>query len=225
MNWPNLITASLETLGMTLLSTFLAYLVGVPLGILLAVTSKNGLHPNKPLNLIIGFIVNLLRSVPCMLLIVLLLPLSRGLLGRGTGKWYTMVLPLFVASFPFVSRLVESALLEVPSLEVEAVASMGASKGLIIRKVLLAEAKPSLISGFAIATISIVGYTSFAYDFGAGGLISMAFSFYGAHSGNYLAYPDIWVLVFLIVVLVQILQEVALLIARKTDKRRKVQCL
>lgn len=225
MSWPNLLNASLETLGMTLLSTGLAYLVGIPLGILLAITSKNGLHPNKPVNLLVGFLVNLLRSIPCMLLIVLLLPLSRALLGRGTGRWYTMILPLFVASFPFVSRLVESALLEVPSLEVEAISSMGAKTSFIIRKVLLAEAKPSLISGFAISAISIVGYTSFAYDFGAGGLISMAFSFYGAHSGNYLAYPDIWILVLVIVVLVQILQEVALLIARKTDKRRKVSAL
>jgi len=222
MNFANLGIATLETLGMTLISTALAYLVGIPLGICLNITSKNGLHPQKVVNLIIGVIVNLLRSVPCMLLIILLLPITRAVVGRGTGDWYTMLIPLFVASFPFVARMVEQSLAEVPSGEVEAIRSMGASNGQIIRKVLIAEAKPSLISGTAVSAISILGYTSFAYDFAAGGLISNAYSFYNNHTGNYLTYPNVWVIILVVVVIVQLLQEIGLYIARKTDKRRVI---
>jgi len=222
MNFANLGIATLETLGMTLISTALAYLVGIPLGICLNITSKNGLHPQKVVNLIIGVIVNLLRSVPCMLLIILLLPITRAVVGRGTGDWYTMLIPLFVASFPFVARMVEQSLAEVPSGEVEAIRSMGANNAQIIRKVLIAEAKPSLISGTAVSAISILGYTSFAYDFAAGGLISSAYSFYNNHTGNYLTYPNVWVIILIVVVIVQLLQEIGLYIARKTDKRRVI---
>lgn len=220
MNFANLWQATYETLLMTLLSAFLAYLVGIPLGIILNTTSKNGIHPNKPVNLILGFLVNLLRSIPCMLLIILLLPITRGVFSRGTGAWYTMLIPLFFASFPFVARLVEQSLNEVPTGEIEAVRSMGASDKEIIVKVLLSESKPSLIGGFAVSAISILGYTSFAYDFGAGGLIASALSFYSAHNGNYLSSPNVWVIVFLVVVIVQLLQEAGLYIARKSDKRR-----
>jgi D-methionine transport system permease protein len=222
MNFANLGIATLETLGMTLISTALAYLVGIPLGICLNITSKNGLHPQKVVNLFIGVIVNLLRSVPCMLLIILLLPITRAIVGRGTGDWYTILIPLFVASFPFVARMVEQSLAEVPSGEVEAVRSMGASNAQIIRKVLIAEAKPSLISGTAVSAISILGYTSFAYDFAAGGLISSAYSFYNNHTGNYLTYPNVWLIILVVVVIVQLLQEIGLYIARKTDKRRVI---
>jgi D-methionine transport system permease protein len=222
MNFANLGTAAGETLGMTLISTILAYLVGIPLGICLNITSKSGLHPNKPLNLILGVLVNLLRSVPCMLLIIVLLPLTRAVVGRGTGYWYTMLIPLFFSSFPFVARMVEQSLAEVPTGEIEAVKSMGASNKEIVFKVLLGESKPSLISGAAVSAISILGYTSFAYDFGAGGLISSAYSFYNNHTGNYLTYPNVWVIILVVVILVQLLQEVGLYFARKTDKRRVI---
>jgi D-methionine transport system permease protein len=222
MNSAELWTATYETLLMTLISTALAYLVGIPLGICLNITSKNGLHPNRVINLILGVIVNLLRSVPCMLLIIVLLPVTRAIVGRGTGVWYTILIPLFVASFPFVARMVEQSLSEVPSSEIEAVRSMGATNGQIVRKVLLGEAKPSLISGIAVSSISILGYTSFAYDFGAGGLISSAYAFYTAHTGNYLSYPNVWIIILVVVVIVQLLQEVGLYIARKTDKRRVI---
>ncbi len=222
MNFANLWTATYETLGMTLISTILAYLVGIPLGICLNITSKTGLHPHKIANLILGVIVNLLRSIPCMLLIIVLLPLTRAVVGRGTGNWYTMLIPLFFASFPFVARMVEQSLAEVPTGEIEAVKSMGASNKEIVFKVLLSESKPSLISGSAVSAISILGYTSFAYDFGAGGLISSAYSFYNNHTGNYLTYPNVWIIILVVVILVQLLQEVGLTIARKTDKRRVI---
>lgn len=220
MNWSDLGIATLETLGMTFISTVLAYIVGIPVGIILNVTSKNGVHPNRWINLILGAIVNILRSIPCMLLIIILLPLTRSIVGRGTGKWYTMLIPLFFATFPFVSRIVEQSLQEVPSTSIEAVRSMGASDFQIVRKVLLAEAKPSLITGLTVTLINVIGYTSFASDFGAGGLISSAFSYYYSHTGDYLSSADIWVIILIVVVIVQLLQELGLYIARKTDKRR-----
>jgi D-methionine transport system permease protein len=220
MNWSNLSLATLETLGMTLLSTLMAYLVGIPLGIILSASGKTGIHPNRMCNLILGFLVNLLRSVPCLLLIIILLPLTRGIFVRGTGVWYTMLVPLFFASFPFVSRMVEQSLSEVPLSEIEAARSMGANDYQLIRKVLFPEAKPSLISGIAVSAISILGYTSFAYDFGAGGLIASAVSFYATNTGDYLAYPNIWIIILVVVLIVQLLQEIALYISRKSDKRR-----
>jgi D-methionine transport system permease protein len=220
MNFADLGKATAETLLMTLITTLAAYLLGLPLGVLLHSSSKQGLHPNKPLNLALGFFVNLLRSIPCMLLIILLFPFTRAVFQRGTGVWYTMLIPLFFASFPFVARMVEQSLAEVDKNEIEAVQSMGASAWRVITKVLLPEAKPSLLSGLAVSAISILGYTSFAYDFGAGGLIASAFSFFSSHTTNYLQYWNIWVIVLVIVILVQLLQEAGLYLSRKTDKRR-----
>lgn len=220
MNWNNLWTATYETLLMTLITSALAYLVGIPLGVLLYMTGKNGSRPNRWANLILGWLVNILRSIPCMLLIIVLLPLTRSILGRGTGAWYTMLIPLFFASFPFVSRMVEQSLNEVKREEVEALESMGASSFEIITKVLLPESKPSLLSGISVSAISILAYTSFAYDFGSGGLIASAYSFYSSHTGNYLSSPNIWVIILIVLLIVQIIQEGGLYIARKTDKRK-----
>lgn len=220
MNWSNLWTATCETLLMTVISSLLAYVIGIPLGVLLFMTSKNGPKPNKWVNIIVGGIVNILRSVPCMLLIIILLPLTRSLLGRGTGAWYTMLIPLFFASFPFVSRMVEQSLSEVKKDEIEALESMGASNLELVKKVLVPESKPSLISGFSVSTISILAYTSFAYDFGAGGLISSAYSFYSAHSGNYLSFPNVWIIILIVLIIVQLIQELGLYIAHKVDKRK-----
>lgn len=220
MNWSNLWTATYETLLMTLISSALAYLAGVPLGVLLYMTGKNGSKPNRWVNIILGGIVNILRSVPCMLLIIVLLPLTRSIVGRGTGAWYTMLIPLFFASFPFVSRMVEQSLNEVKKEEVEALESMGASPFEIVKKVLLPESKPSLISGVSVSAISILAYTSFAYDFGAGGLISSAYSYYSAHTGSYLSAPNIWVIILIVLLIVQIIQEGGLYLSRRVDKRK-----
>ncbi len=223
MNISALWKASYETILMTLISTALAYLVGLPLGIVLNITSKNGIKRNKWINNILGFIVNVMRSIPCILLIIVLLPLTRAIVGTGTGKWYTMIIPLFFSSFAFVSRMVESSLNEVDQGVVEAAKSMGATSNQIVWKVLFREARPSLVLGLAVSMISILGYTAFAYDFGAGGLISSAYAFYTGHTGNYLTYPNIWVIIILIVIIVQIIQEVGLLVAKKIDKRRKAK--
>ena len=182
MSFVDVLLAILETLGMTLIGTVLAYVLGFPLGILLNITSKNGIKPNKVLNSILGTFVNVMRSIPCLLLIVILLPFTRMLLGRSTGEWYVMIIPIFVGAFGFVARIVESSLNEVDGGVIEASKSMGASTWQIIKKVLIVESLPSLINGISVATINIIGFTAFAYDFGAGGLISKAYSFYKNNS-------------------------------------------
>ena len=232
MNFSDLLVSILETLGMTLIGTFLAYLIGFPIGVLLNISSKNGIKPNKILNSILGFFVNIMRSIPCLLLIVVLLPLTRMLLGRSTGEWYVMIIPIFVGAFGFVARIVESSLNEVDGGVIEAAKSMGATTWQIIKKVLIVEAMPSLINGVSVATINIIGFTAFAYDFGAGGLISTAYSFYKNNTKYFISYeaffknPDIWNLVLiitLIVILVQIIQELGQRIAKRIDKRRKAK--
>ncbi|MCR5490691.1 MAG: ABC transporter permease [Bacilli bacterium] len=220
MEWNEFFLSLGETVGMTLIATVLAYLFGLPLGVLLYSTGKKGLHPNKWINGVAGFVTNVLRSVPCLLLIIILIPLTRGVFGRATGEWYTMIIPLFVAAFAYVGRVVESSFNEVDPGVIEASRSMGASTMQIIVKVLMREARPSLLVGVAITTVSILGYTAFAYDFGAGGLIAMAYSVYHNNPMTYLSRPEIWVILLLIVILVQAIQELGLFLAKRTDKRR-----
>jgi D-methionine transport system permease protein len=117
---------------MTIISTFLSYLVGWPLGIILNVTSKNGLRPKKVLNLILGFFINVMRSIPCLLLIVILMPLTRLIFSTGSGHWYTMIIPLFFSSFAYVSRMVETSYNEVDGGVIEMARSLGASDYQII---------------------------------------------------------------------------------------------
>ena len=219
MNISNLFTSLGETLLMTIISTFLAYLVGLPLGIILFITGKKGLSRNKIVNQTLGIIINLLRSIPCLLLIIILLPLTRGILGKGTGSWYVIIIPLFFASFPFVSRMVEQSLLEIDQGVIEASRSMGGSTFKIIIYSILPECKVSLITGVALSMVSILGYTSFAYNIGGGGLISEAYSLYRQDPSNPWSI-GIWIIIAVIVILVQLIQEGSLLIAKKIDKRR-----
>ena len=214
---------TLETLGMTLISTAMAYLIGLPLGIILKVTGKNGLHPNKGLNAALGVIVNFLRSVPCLILTVILLPLNRALLGRGTGQWYTMIIPLFFSTFAYVARSVEQSLQDVDNGEIEAVKSLGASSFQIIRHVLLGEARASLLLGFTITLVNVLGYTSFAYNIGAGGLISEIWSYYTRHTSDFLSSWGFWAMIVIVVALVEVVQELGLFLAKKVDKRKKLK--
>lgn len=232
MSFVDVLFAILETLGMTLIGTVLAYVLGFPLGILLNITSKNGIKPNKVLNSILGTFVNVMRSIPCLLLIVILLPFTRMLLGRSTGEWYVMIIPIFVGAFGFVARIVESSLNEVDGGVIEASKSMGASTWQIIKKVLIVESLPSLINGISVATINIIGFTAFAYDFGAGGLISKAYSFYKNNTKYFVSYdeffknPDLLALILtivLIVILVQVIQVLGQYFSKKIDKRRKAK--
>lgn len=213
--------ATLQTLGVVLFSTLLAYLVGVPLGVLLNTTSKNGIKPNKWVNSILGLIINILRSVPCLIIIVIALPVTRFFFGRGTGAWYVMIIPLFLASFAYVARVVEQSLADVDHGVIEAAKAMGASNFQIICKVLLKESRSSLIMGLAVTLVSIIGYTSFAYDFAGGGLISKIYSIYRNHPGDYMKTWTFWIALIIVVVIVQLIQQCGLLIAKKLDKRRK----
>lgn len=221
MNLESLFKALSETLLMTGISTLLAYLIGLPIGVLLNVTSKKGIKPNKVINSIVGTIVNILRSIPCLLLIIILIPLSNVILGKGqwSGHWYSMIIPLVFTSFAFVARMVEQALNEVDAGEIEAIKSLGASNWQLITKVIIPESRTSLISGFAVTIVSVIGYTSFAGYIAAGGLIVEAFNlgYYGTDK------LGMWICVIFVVIVVQVLQEAGLALAKKVDKRRAVK--
>lgn len=218
MNIELLAKATLDTLLMSLISVILAYVIGLPLGVLLNVTSKKGIRPNRIINLVLGTTVNILRSIPCLLLIIILIPLTNAVFGKGSwsGNWYSMIIPLVFASFAFVARMVEQSLSEIDVSVVEASRSLGASEWQIISKVLIPEAKSSLISGFAVTVVSIIGYTSFAGYIAAGGLIVEAFNlgYYGTNE------TGMWLCVLVVVVIVQAIQEGGLLLAKRLDKRR-----
>ncbi len=211
-----LLTGILETLYMVVVSTGIAYIIGIPVGIILYITSENGICRNKPINKILGTIVNLLRSVPFIVLLVAIIPFTRAVVGTTIGSTATIV-PLVVAAAPFVARMVESSLKEVNAGVIEAAESMGASPLQIIWKVLLPEAKPSLIVGSAIAITTILGYSAMAGFTGGGGLGAIAINY------GYYRYEDgvMLITVLILVVIVQIFQEVGMRAAFKTDKRIK----
>lgn len=210
-----MITGTFETLYMTITSTVLAYLLGMPLGLLLVVTGKEGIRPMPKLNAVLGVAVNILRSVPFLILAVMLNPMARAIVGKAYGN-DAMIVSLTIAAFPYIARLVEQSIQEVDRGVIEAAQSMGASTAQIIYKVMLPEAKPSLIVGGAIAVTTILGYSAMGGFIGAGGL--------GAHAINYGYYRKVrdimWIAVILLVVILQILQEVGLWLARRTDKRQ-----
>ncbi len=205
-----------ETLYMTLTSTVMAYVLGIPVGIVLYITDKNGICKNRPVNFILGVIVNVLRSVPFLILLVAILPFTRLVVGTTLGSTAAIV-PLVVAAAPFVARMVESSLKEVDGGLIEAAQSMGASPVQIILKVLIPEAKPSLLVGSAIAVTTILGYSAMAGFVGGGGLGAIAIN-YGYYRYNN---KVMLITVLLLVVIVQILQELGMRIATRTDKRIK----
>lgn len=205
-----------ESLYMTVVSTFLAYLFGIPLGVILFVTDKGGIAENRVINAQFGTVVNLLRSVPFIILLVAILPFTRLVVGTTIGATATIV-PLVVAATPFVARMVESSLKEVDGGVIEAALSMGSNNWQIITKVLLPEAKPSLIVGSTIAITTILGYSAMAGFVGGGGLGAI-----GINYGYYRYQEDIMLItVILLVIIVQIFQETGMRIATKTDKRRR----
>lgn len=205
-----------ETLYMTIVSTALAYLFGLPLGVLLCVTDKNGIKPNKPINVVVGFIVNFLRSVPFLILLVALIPVTRAIVGTTIGST-AIIVPLVIGSTPFVARMVESSLQEVNAGVIEATKSMGATNFQIIKKVLIPEAKPSLLVGGAIAITTILGYSAMAGFVGGGGLGAIAINY-----GYYRFEPTImYLMVIILAIIVQVFQEVGMKISKKYDKRIK----
>lgn len=203
-----------QTLYMTLLSTLLAYVLGLPIGVALYVTERNGLRPCRPVSAVLGAIVNVVRSVPFIILLITVLPFTQWLLGTTLGPNATVV-PLVISAAPFIGRMVESSLKEVPAGVIEAARAMGTPDFKIILKTLLPEAKPSLISGCTITVTTILGYTAMAGYVGGGGLGAIAIN-YGYYRYNT---PVMLVTVLLMVIIVQLFQEIGSRIGKRTDKR------
>lgn len=203
-----IITGIGQTLYMTILSTVVGYVFGLPLGVMLAVFDKDGLRPNKAVYKVLDVISNIIRSIPFLILLILIIPLTRLIVGQSYGSSATVV-PLVVAAIPFIGRMVESSIKEVDAGVVEAARSMGASDLRIIVKVLLLESRTSLITGATIAIGTILGYSAMAGSVGGGGLGDIAIRY-----GYYRYESQIMIVtVILLVVLVQVFQSIGMIIA------------
>ena len=205
-----------DTLYMTLGSTLVGYLLGLPLGILLYVTNSKGLKPNKIIYGIGDFICNIIRSIPFLILLILLIPFTRLIVGKSYGSTATIV-PLVICAAPYIARVVESSLNEVDAGVIEAAKAMGASNLQIIFKVLLVEAKTSLFTGATITTGLLLGYSAMSGTVGGGGLGDIAVRY-----GYYRWQTDIMIVtVILLIVIFQIIQNLGTFIAKKIDHRKK----
>lgn len=212
--WSMILVGIKETLLMVAISSVISYVLGIPLGIILVVTDKNGIKPMPKVNSIIGVIINILRSIPFMILLIMVLPVTRLIVGTTLG-WKAVVPPLVFAAAPYIARMVESSLKETDAGIIEAAKSMGASNMQIITKVYLPEAKPSLITGAAISITTILGYSAMAGFVGGGGLGTIAINY-----GYYRYQTDIMIVtVIILVLIVQLIQEAGTRITRNTDKR------
>lgn len=199
---------------MTVASSFFSYLIGIPLGVVLVVTDNTGIKPMPKLNGVLGMIINLIRSVPFMILLIMVIPLTRIIVGTSIGP-VAVIPPLVIAAAPYIARMVESSLKEVDAGVIEAAKSMGASNSQIIFKVLLPESKPSLLVGAAISVTTILGYSAMAGFTGGGGLGTIAINY-----GYYRYQTDImFITVAILVILVQIIQEIFMRSSKSSDKR------
>lgn len=221
MEWTNEMTIMMmdgvrETLFMTLLSTIFGYLLGLPMGVALAVTDDNGIRPNPVIYKVLDVIANVVRSIPFLILLILLMPLTKLLVGRSYGTAATVV-PLTVAAAPFIGRMIESSLNEVDRGVIEAAQSMGADTMTIIIRVLLVEARTSILVGVTIALGTILGYSAMAGIVGGGGLgdIAMRYGYYRYEK------EIMFVAVILLVVLVQIFQTLGMKMSVKLDRRQR----
>lgn len=203
-----------ETLYMTFASSILAYIIGLPLGVILVATDQDGIYPIPWLQKILGIIINLVRSVPFLILLFIALPLSKIIIGTKLGS-PAMIIPLVIAAAPYIARVVASSFREIDAGVIEAAKSMGASPFQIIWKVFLPEAKPSLLVGAALAVTTILGYSAMSGFVGGGGLGAIAINY-----GYYRYQAELmWVSVILLVLVVQIIQEVGMKMAKLGDKR------
>ena len=203
-----------DSFYMLIFSTVISYVIGLPLGVALIVTDKDGIHPLPLFNAILGFVINLLRSVPFLILLFLVMPFTQFVVGTSFGVKATIV-PLIISAAPYIARLVESSFKEIDRGVIEAAQSMGASSWQIITKVILPESKPSLLVGSVIAATTILGYSAMAGVVGGGGLGDIAIRY-----GYYRYQEDLmYICVILLLIIVQIIQEVGMRIATKSDKR------
>ena len=205
---------TLDTIVMVGASALGAYVIGVPLGVLLCVLGPNGLHPNRAASAVLGWIVNMGRSIPFIILLVFLIPTTRALVGTSLGVPGAIV-PLVVSAAPFVARMVEQSIAEVDPGLVEAAQSMGASSWQIVCKVYLREGLPSLLRGLPITVITLLGYSAMAGTVGAGGLGDIAIRY------GYQRYQDDVMIatIIILIILVQLIQSLGNLLVRKLDKR------
>lgn len=209
-----LIDGTWDTLVMTFVSTFFAYLIGLPMGVALTVTQPHGIRPHKAVNQVLGWIVNIGRSVPFIVLMVAIMPFTKLVVGTKIGVKGAIV-PLVVSAAPFIARMVETSLAEVDAGVVEAARSMGASPLQTIWKVYLPEATPSLVLGGAISIVTILGYSAIAGTVGAGGLGDIAVRY-----GHQRFITSVmWVTVVFLIILVQIIQSLFSWLAKRIDKR------
>ena len=205
-----------DTLYMTLVSTLIGYVIGLPMGVVLNVTREEGLKPNKVIYGILDFICNIVRSIPFLILLILLIPFTRFVVGQSYGSTATIV-PLVVCAAPYIARVVESSLNEVDAGVIEAAKAMGASNFQIITKVLLVEAKTALVTGATITTGLLLGYSAMSGTVGGGGLGDIAVRY-----GYYRWQTDIMIItVLLLIVIFQIIQSIGAKIAAKIDHRKK----
>lgn len=220
MTWermiPMLLTETWNTLYMTIPATVFAYVLGLPLGVLMVITRREGIMPRPGLNRVLGIVINLLRSIPFIILMVMLFPVTRVIMGRGVGTT-AVIFPLTISAFPYVARMVEVSLLEVDGGVVEAAQSMGFSTEEIVRKVLIPEAMPSLVNGFAICITTILAYTAMAGTAGGDGLGKVAIT-YGLQKREY---SVMYVASILLVLLVQLFQVGGNALARALDHRKR----
>lgn len=205
-----------DTLFMTIVSTLVGYIIGLPLGIILKVSRRDGLKPNKVVYGIIDFICNIIRSIPFLILLILLIPFTRLIVGQSYGSTATIV-PLVVCAAPYIARVVESSLNEVDAGVIEAARSMGASNMQIIFKVLLVEAKISLLTGAVITTGLLLGYSAMSGTVGGGGLgdIAVRYGYYRWQTGIMV------VTVILLIVIFQLIQNLGTFVARRLDHRKR----
>lgn len=203
-----------QSIYMTVAITAISYLIGIPLGVFLVMSDKNGIHPMASLNWIVGGIVNILRSVPFLILMITIQPFTRMIVGTTIGTKAAIV-ALVVSAAPFVARMVEQSLLEIDHGVIEAAQSMGASSMQIVTKVLLPESLPSLLNGVLVSATTILGYSAMAGFIGGGGLgdIAIRYGYNRYDSGTML------ITVVLLVIMVQIIQSVGSRIAKRSDKR------
>ncbi len=205
-----------DTLYMTIGSVLIGYVVGLPMGILLYVTNEKGLRPNAAVYRVFDFVINIIRSIPFLILLILLIPFTRFVVGQSYGSTATIV-PLVICAAPYIARVVESSLNEVDTGVIEAARSMGASNTQIIFKVLLVEARTSLMTGFTITTGLLLGYSAMSGTVGGGGLGDIAVRY-----GYYRWQTDIMIVtVVLLIVIFQIIQNVGMKISIKSDKRKR----
>ncbi|MDO4940345.1 MAG: methionine ABC transporter permease [Erysipelotrichaceae bacterium] len=212
-----ILTGILDTLIMVFLSTLFGYLFGLPLGIALFAFDKDGIKPNKTIYRILDILVNVGRSIPFLILLILIIPFTRLIVGKSYGTMATVV-PLTVSAIPFIGRMVESSLKEVDKGVIEAAQSMGASNFTIILRVLLSEARPSLINGATICLGTIVGYSAMAGTVGGGGLgdIAIRYGYYRYDTGIMI------VTVIIIILLVQLFQAIGNKLSKSLDKRKNI---